>query len=146
MFIMLQFIYDQKVTAKLLEQQAVIFFSGILTTHLFREFIKKSNWLMLPVEKALPKFFVGVIIACLIASLLRIGIINAFDLSSSKKKFDFLSRLLFATLENSFFIVPWTLIYYFYHYIEKSRKHQFDTLKLESLVKELELTTIKSHI
>jgi LytS/YehU family sensor histidine kinase len=38
------------------------------------------------------------------------------------------------------------LIYYFYHYIDKSRKQQFDTLKLESLVKELELKTIKSHI
>jgi len=44
------------------------------------------------------------------------------------------------------FILPWTLIYYFYHYIEKSRKQQVDTLKLEALVKELELKTIKSHI
>jgi LytS/YehU family sensor histidine kinase len=38
------------------------------------------------------------------------------------------------------------MIYYFYHYIEKSRKQELDTLKLESLVKELELKTIKSHI
>jgi LytS/YehU family sensor histidine kinase len=44
------------------------------------------------------------------------------------------------------FIVPWVLIYYFYHYISKSRKQQLDTLKLEALVKELELKTIKSHI
>jgi LytS/YehU family sensor histidine kinase len=44
------------------------------------------------------------------------------------------------------FIIPWTLIYYFYHYIEKSRKQQLDTLKLEAMVKELELKTIKSHI
>jgi LytS/YehU family sensor histidine kinase len=33
-----------------------------------------------------------------------------------------------------------------YHYITKSRKQQLDTLKLESLVKELELKTIKAHI
>ena len=38
------------------------------------------------------------------------------------------------------------IIYYFYHYIEKSRKQQLDTLKLEALVKELELKTIKAHI
>ncbi|HMI62545.1 MAG TPA: histidine kinase, partial [Puia sp.] len=33
-----------------------------------------------------------------------------------------------------------------YHYIENSRKQQLDTLKLEALVKELELKTIKAHI
>ena len=38
------------------------------------------------------------------------------------------------------------IIYYFFHYIEKSRKQQLDTLKLEAMVKELELKTIKSHI
>jgi two-component system LytT family sensor kinase len=40
----------------------------------------------------------------------------------------------------------WNCIYFIYHYVEKSRKQQFDTLKLEALVKELELQTIKAHI
>lgn len=44
------------------------------------------------------------------------------------------------------YIIPWVLIYYFYHYLVKSRRQQLDTLKLEALVKELELKTIKSHI
>ena len=43
-----------------------------------------------------------------------------------------------------FFI--WNCIYYIYHYVQKSRRQQVDTLKLEALVKELELKTIKSHI
>jgi LytS/YehU family sensor histidine kinase len=43
-----------------------------------------------------------------------------------------------------FFI--WSLIYFMYHYVTKSRKQQLDTLRLESLVKELELQTIKAHI
>lgn len=146
MFILLEFISDQKVTPKLIEQLAVMFFAGMLTTHLFREFIRKSNWLMLPVEKAFPKFFMGIIVVCLVAGLIRVGIVSVFDLTSSRKKFDLPTRLLFATLENGFFIIPWTLIYYFYHYIEKSRKQQLDTLRLESMVKELELKTIKSHI
>jgi LytS/YehU family sensor histidine kinase len=59
---------------------------------------------------------------------------------------DFIPRLLATTFDNGLLIIPWTLIYYFYHYIEKSRKQQLDTLKLEALVKELELKTIKSHI
>ncbi|HEY8387559.1 MAG TPA: histidine kinase, partial [Parasegetibacter sp.] len=44
------------------------------------------------------------------------------------------------------FLTPWLLIYYFYHYISKIRKQEIDTLKLEALVKALELKTIKSHI
>jgi two-component system, LytTR family, sensor kinase len=43
-------------------------------------------------------------------------------------------------------VALWLLIYIVWHYIEKNRNDQFDKLKLESLVKELELKTIKSHI
>jgi LytS/YehU family sensor histidine kinase len=48
----------------------------------------------------------------------------------------------------SFFVYYfiWNTIYFMYHYISKSRKQQLDTLRLESLVKELELQTIKAHI
>jgi len=40
----------------------------------------------------------------------------------------------------------WLLTYLVWHYIDKNRNDQFDKLKLESTVKELELKTIKSHI
>jgi two-component system LytT family sensor kinase len=144
--ILLSSISDQKISTKILEQLGLIVFSGILTTHLFRWVIRKFNWLMLPIEKIMPKLIIGILVVCVINSLIRIGAVNFLDLSTSKKKLDFSTRLLATTLENGLFIIPWTLIYYFYHYIEKSRKQQLDTLKLEALVKELELKTIKSHI
>lgn len=40
----------------------------------------------------------------------------------------------------------WLLIYLVWHYIEKDRKDRLDKLRLEGLVKSLELKTIKSHI
>ncbi len=67
-----------------------------------------------------------------------------FDLN--RRHLDFLTRLLSNILNLSMLIIPWVFFYYFYHYIEKSSRQQMDTLKLESLVKELELKTIKSHI
>jgi two-component system, LytTR family, sensor kinase len=73
-------------------------------------------------------------------------VINWIDPSNTSKRLEFSTRFLLVTVENSVYIIPWTLIYYFFHYIEKSRKQQLDTLKLEALVKELELKTIKSHI
>ena len=53
----------------------------------------------------------------------------------------------FGGMFNNFFLVMmWVLIYAMYHYIEKNRNNQIDKLKLEAVVKSLELKTIKSHI
>jgi two-component system LytT family sensor kinase len=119
---------------------------GLLFTHLFREVIRRSGWLKLPVEKALPKFLIGILITCIGCGLIRIGAFEALGLVHAKKSPDFFANLMASTSEYGITIIPWTLIYYFYHYIENSRKQQLDTLKLEALVKELELKTIKAHI
>jgi len=138
--------FEQKITVKLIEFLAVVVITGILTTHVFREVIRRSGWLMLPVEKALPKLLIGVLLTCVVDSVIRIVVVDSLGLSMTRQKMDFIPRLLATTFDNGLLIIPWTLIYYFYHYIEKSRKQQLDTLKLEALVKELELKTIKSHI
>ncbi|HXB93073.1 MAG TPA: histidine kinase [Puia sp.] len=146
-FILDSFTFDQNIDARHLGLMGVSIFSGIFITHIFREIIRRSGWLLLPVEKALPKFTIGIIFTCLCVGLLRMGLDNAFNLlSADRKQMDFWTRLLRNTLNDGMLIIPWTLIYYVYHYIENSRKQQLDTLKLESLVKELELKTIKAHI
>ena len=56
-------------------------------------------------------------------------------------------QILLSGLFNNFFLIAlWVLIYAVYHYIEKNRNNQIDKLKLEAVVKSLELKTIKSHI
>jgi two-component system, LytTR family, sensor kinase len=139
-------VFEQKITNALIYITAIYVLSGILTTHIFREVIRHSGWLQLPVEKALPKFMIGILLTCLACSLIRISAVDALDLIHPKKKPDFITVLMATTSEYALTIIPWTLIYYFYHYIESSRKQQLDTLKLEALVKELELKTIKAHI
>jgi two-component system, LytTR family, sensor kinase len=133
---------DQQFFAALILQILV----GIIVTHLFRIFIRRAGWLDLPVEKALPPLALGILIVCVLDTAVRISVNDWLGLSGTNKKLVFSTRFLLVTVENGLFIIPWTLIYYFFHYIEKSRKQQLDTLKLESLVKELELKTIKSHI
>jgi two-component system LytT family sensor kinase len=141
------FYFQQKITSKLISLTLLAVLAGLLTTHLFREVIRRSGWLLLPVEKALPKLVIGILLTCIADSLIRIVVVDSTNLLSPvRKDVDFLTRLLTNTVDCGLMIIPWTLIYYFYHYIEKSRKQQLDTLKLEALVKELELKTIKSHI
>ena len=68
----------------------------------------------------------------------------------NKREHEFLDNkvLLIASGVFNFFVYffIWNLIYFIYHYVTKSRKQQLDTLRLESMVKELELKTIKAHI
>jgi len=145
-WILVSLTFDQKVPSILLQRLALMVVTGILVTHIFRLVIHRFNWLLLSVEKVIPKLITGIICVCIVDGLIRIGTVSLLHFPTSKEKLDFLTKLLAYTLQNSLSIIPWTLIYYFYHYIEKSRKQQLDTLKLEALVKELELKTIKSHI
>jgi len=144
--ILINVLFRQRVDSQLLIPLWIKVLAGILTTHLFRIYIHRFHWLQLPIEKVLPKLGVGIVVVCVLDSMIRITVINWFSLADTKAKMEFSTRFLLVTLENGLYIIPWTLIYYFFHYIEKSRKQQLDTLKLEALVKELELKTIKSHI
>jgi two-component system, LytTR family, sensor kinase len=144
--ILINVLFRQRVDQELLVPLCIKVIAGILTTHLFRLFIHRFHWLELPIEKVWPKLALGIVVICLSDTVIRITVINWLALSDTKTKLEFSTRFLLVTLENGLYIIPWTLIYYFFHYIEKSRNQQLDTLKLEALVKELELKTIKSHI
>ncbi|MEZ5034021.1 MAG: histidine kinase [Chitinophagaceae bacterium] len=131
----------------LLGRVAIVFAAGILVTHMLRWVIKWQGWMMESIEKAIPKLIVAVIISSMLFSLVVLGGFDFFHLStSSSKKLSFFARLAGSTFDNGLFILPWLLIYYFYHFFQKSRRQQMDTLRLEALIKELELKTIKAHI
>lgn len=124
----------------------IIMAAGLLSTHLLRYFIRMNNWLLLPVEKSILRLIVAVVMTSILFSLLVMGMNGLTGVEKNTGNLDFLTRLTVNILTNGIFIIPWVLFYYFYHYMVKSRRQQLDTLKLEALVKELELKTIKSHI
>lgn len=122
---------------------------GMVVSHFLRIFIKNSNWLILPVEKALPRLFFSVVLACMLAAIMNIGVYNFFTAPAAERiinKIGFLNRVLMRMIDYCMFFLPWIIFYYLYHYVNKIRKQEMDTLRLEALVKELELKTIKSHI
>src|SRR5215472_12577608 len=116
---------EQKISQKEVEIMLITVLTGILVTHIFREVIKRSGWALLTVEKALPKFLIGIVFTCITIGLLRIALANALHLVSHKST-EFMPRLLTITADTGLMIIPWTLIYYFYHYIQISSKQQLD--------------------
>jgi two-component system LytT family sensor kinase len=131
----------------LLGRIGVVFVTGIMVSHVLRTVIKQGGWMLQPIEKVIPKLILGVICASLTYSFIVIKALDFFQLTIEKAKpLPFSSRLAGYTVDNSMFFLPWVLIYYFYHFFRKSQKQQMDALKMEALIKELELKTIKAHI
>lgn len=120
--------------------------AGFASTHILRWFMKRNNWLLLPVEKIIFRLAIAVVLTSVLYSALVLLLSQAAGLDENRRNLDFITRLFANILNLGIFIVPWVLFYYFYHYLVKSRKQQLDTLKLEALVRELELKTIKAHI
>jgi two-component system, LytTR family, sensor kinase len=120
---------------------------GVLFTHLMRNTIHKFNLLQRPLNHQIAGFLVLNLVYALIIGVLDTFLTKWFNIRLDQEGVVDLS---FLVMSNSFYsflyLFIWNMIYFIFHFINKSRKEQFDTLKLQALVKELELKTIKSHI
>jgi two-component system LytT family sensor kinase len=144
----------------------IFVFMGILITHLMRSIIIGFNFLQQKLEKQLLYFVIATLMFALLISSINIELLirlsdrgflfNVDLLSDNEKKVlknpdnSYFTNKLLVILSGAFYFFIyffiWNLIYFIYHFITKSQKQQLDTLKLEALVKELELKTIKAHI
>lgn len=121
---------------------------GIVMSHIMRAVINKANILIKPIEQQILGFIFITFIFSFAIGIIQTFLLDYFNLlhETGKKQIP-ISKLILANAFDSFFyLFIWNCIYYIYHYVQKSRRQQVDTLKLETLVKELELKTIKSHI
>src|ERR1700748_564001 len=69
-------IFDQKITGRTMKITVIIIVSGIAITHVFREVIRRTGWLQLSVEKAIPKFLIGILITCIAGGFIRIFLVD----------------------------------------------------------------------
>ena len=118
---------------------------GIAVTHLLRRIIHNRKMLPPLQGKTWVELFVWVIFTNLLYSFSVSILVELFKLFDPDIK-SFSRRFLSEFFYDGVIIILWTAIYYIWHYIEASRKTELDKVHLESLVKELQLKTIKSHI
>jgi len=102
-------------------------------------------------EKPLRKQILYFIVITLIFSILFGVISESIDFllgydPERLRKYTKAQRLFLASFNALWIILIWNLIYFIYHYVERNRKQELDTFRLEAMVKSLELKTIKSHI
>jgi two-component system, LytTR family, sensor kinase len=146
-----------KLNPKFFWRLGVILLVGVVISHLMREIITRFGILQKNLNKQVLQFFVLTFCLALLASFIAVEVLIQFKLLRpddqqllDRPGVSYLINKLLLILSNAFsyFVLffIWTLIYFMYHYVTKSRKQQLDTLRLEALVKELELQTIKAHI
>jgi len=122
--------------------------SGLVFSHVMRYIIIGFNLLQKRLEFQLIIFVLITLVFSFGGALLQSLMLTQFDLlSKTEKAFKtFFLLVMYEAFPMFMLYFIWNLIYFIYHFITKSQKQQLDTLKLEALVKELELKTIKAHI
>lgn len=140
------FVFNQPLTTIFYLRLAVSIIIGFAFTHIFREVIKQKN-ILPPLQRNnwMVMIFL-VLMVCLLYSSTNSAVVEWLRLYNPKIKVSFQKRFLFNFFNDSPIIIVWVAIYYVWHYIEIGRSTEIDQVRLKTLVKELELKTIKSHI
>jgi two-component system, LytTR family, sensor kinase len=139
------------------ERLGIFVLLGVIFSHIMRMFINRLGLLQKSLNIQLLQFII--ITSCLalvvsyvmLESIMWLSLLKTEELELLQRtsvSYWFSKLLLILSSAFSYFLLffIWNLIYFVYHYVGKSRKQQLDTLRLESMVKELELQTIKAHI
>jgi two-component system, LytTR family, sensor kinase len=122
-------------------------FLGLMFTHLMRWVLLKLNILQKNFERQIFYFIALTIGFSILYSSTYLLLFRELDLLTEEQKlYSFSSLLVGFSVNAAITLLVWNLIYFVYHYIERFRKQQIESLKAESLIRELQLQTIKSHI
>jgi len=119
-------------------------FVAVFGTHLIRAFIIKMKLLELHVAWQIVYIFFSSILFALVYSVFIAWLIDIFQWQNkSVSQYSLKDQLIVQTYTDIFILALWNLIYFAYHYIEKSYRHQIDKIRLESKLKVQQLESIK---
>lgn len=130
--------------------QRILFFVeiGIIFSHFMREVIHRSFLLFKDLRYQIFTFLLLTIAFSFFITCVASPFEHLFELrvNAEGRPVSYLS--LFITNFVTFIplLLIWNAIYFMYHFVMKTRKQEMDTIKLEALVRQLELNTIKAHI
>jgi len=120
---------------------------GIFFSHLMRLIIKGLGLFKLAMPRQIPALFVTIFTMAFVFSAVDVMLTKFLSIDEPMvKNENLISEIVRNWFGTGLFLTIWGLIYFTYHYVMMSRNDQLDKIKLESLLKEMQLKTIKSHI
>lgn len=121
---------------------------GIIFTHFMREVILRSSLLL----KDLGSQILTFLLFTIVFSFFITCVVSPFEhlfhlrLNAEGRPYSYLSLFITNFIQFIPLLLMWNAIYFMYHFVMKTRKQELDTIKLEALVRQLEVQTIKAHI
>lgn len=121
--------------------------TGLGISHLMRTVIKESKLLDLSIRN---QIFWMVIITLGFGLVYSSVVVSIEGIMGWEPEYfvgaSFSYKLARTALGGGLFFTIWSLIYLTYHYVSSTQQERLNQAKLEAVVKELELKTIKAHI
>jgi two-component system, LytTR family, sensor kinase len=124
--------------------QFLLFFFGILLSHLYRNFIVKFNWLKIKILLLIPRVIIASILLAVVGDYFQYGIELLLGIAGGKHQDTITIVTNIVNLIPFFF--SWSLIYFLFHYIENYKKAEIANLKWEASINEIELNKLKSQL
>lgn len=138
------FLEKLTLTVPLVLSICILTYSGILISYLYRQLIKKQNWLRKPIQEVIGLTLLSSFVMGTLFTLVNY-LIDYHLLTVTTAKPD-LKYILLAIINQSIFFLMWSLIYYAAHYFNKSRQREIEHLKWEGAIKDFELNKLKSQL
>lgn len=121
--------------------------TGLGITHIMRIFIIRASLVNQEIKRQIFAIFLTSLVFSFVYAVFIIIADGILQWEANQMiQYTFWNKVLRAWYGYFLFLLIWNFIYFTYHYVERARKEKLDKMRLESLVKELELKTIKSHI
>jgi two-component system LytT family sensor kinase len=140
------YIFESRDNDILYPRISITILFGLIFTHILRELIMKLE-LRPPVHSKKWGTLTAVVLTIVVLyNLTNSAIVEWLHIYNPRIKVSVEKRFLANLILDSPLILVWVSIYYLWHYVELGTNNEIQKVKLESLVKELELKTIKSHI
>ncbi len=140
-----EYFAEERVSGDTITKALTLLVFVVLFTNLYRLVILKLGWLNKPVGKVIP-------LALMCSFIIAIGIMffNIFINYVLKDELvfdmDLFKKFLGGALSYFILVTIWTIIYFSYHYFDKSRVQEVKNLQLESSQKESELSNLKNQL
>ena len=124
----------------------LLFFFGVIYTHIYRAIILKLNWLKLSIPLVIPPILISTLFFASLLYFTRICIEGLLTTNISVFETLTLKESITEILNFSLLFFTWSLIYFLVHFVDNYKKAEIENLKWQASINEIELNKLKSQL
>jgi len=157
------FLRNEDVTIKTFLEPLIFYTVGMALTHGYRYFIVKRSWLDNNIVKSIPRIMLGAIVLGTIFFGFLVVLIYVQDVLGWNAEDESLSRVFggkdeefgagsvalrttIHIINQSILFFIWSVIYFGYHFFERSRQQEIERLQWAASINETELNNLKAQL